>query len=188
MMTQEQLAEKSGLSLRTIQRIECAEVNPRSDTIVMLANALNVSPTQLADWSVKENANYLAGVNISGLSALVFPLMGVILPLILWFNRRDNIAGLERTAKKVINFQITWFMLFFIITVLIGIRLSVAVSSSELVGLETPGEAFMFLFMRGVFIVPLLVIFNIVMCIVNYRRARRGKEEVYFPAIPFMRY
>ena len=58
-MSQEFLAEESGLSLRTIQRIEKGESNPTGESLKRLANALNVSPDELIDWSVKEDKRYL---------------------------------------------------------------------------------------------------------------------------------
>ncbi|MBI9067474.1 MAG: helix-turn-helix transcriptional regulator [Salinivirgaceae bacterium] len=40
-LTQVELAEKCNLSLRTIQRIECAEVEPRSHTVKVIFSSLN---------------------------------------------------------------------------------------------------------------------------------------------------
>ena len=48
-MSQETLAEESGLSLRTIQRIENGRSNPTGDTLKRLSNALNVTPDELID-------------------------------------------------------------------------------------------------------------------------------------------
>ena len=41
-MTQEELADKTEVSARTIQRIENGEVDPRAYTLQMIANALDV--------------------------------------------------------------------------------------------------------------------------------------------------
>ena len=41
-LTQEELADKTELSVRTIQRIENGEVDPRSFTLQMIAKALDV--------------------------------------------------------------------------------------------------------------------------------------------------
>ena len=43
-LTQEELAENSGLSLRTVQRIENGKVLPRGDSLKSLAIALPISP------------------------------------------------------------------------------------------------------------------------------------------------
>jgi len=59
-MSQEFLAEESGLSLRTIQRIENSETVPRGDTLKRLAIALQTSPDEIIDWKIEEDKNYLS--------------------------------------------------------------------------------------------------------------------------------
>ena len=49
--SQDDLAEYSQLSLRTIQRIENGETEPRGDTLKRLAKALNVTPDEMIDWA-----------------------------------------------------------------------------------------------------------------------------------------
>ena len=58
-ISQEILAEESGLSLRTIQRIENNETVPRGDTLKRLAIALDTSPDEIIDWKILEDQNYL---------------------------------------------------------------------------------------------------------------------------------
>ena len=48
-MTQEQLARTAGISLRQVVRIERNEVEPRFSTILKLAEALGVEPSELVD-------------------------------------------------------------------------------------------------------------------------------------------
>jgi transcriptional regulator with XRE-family HTH domain len=48
--SQEELAEISGLSLRTIQRIENGETEPRGDSLKRLVTAFEVSPDEILDW------------------------------------------------------------------------------------------------------------------------------------------
>lgn len=80
-LSQEQLAEKSGLSLRTIQRIENGETVPRGDTLRRLTVALQVSPDEIIDWQIFEDKNVLTMLSLSQLGFLVFPLLGIIIPL-----------------------------------------------------------------------------------------------------------
>ena len=47
LMTQEQLAERSGVGIATIVRIERNQVEPRGSTVRKLAEALEVSPYEL---------------------------------------------------------------------------------------------------------------------------------------------
>ena len=48
-MTQEQLASVAGISPRQLVRIERDEVEPRFSTILKLAEALDVEPSELVD-------------------------------------------------------------------------------------------------------------------------------------------
>jgi transcriptional regulator with XRE-family HTH domain len=54
-LSQQQPANKSGLNLRTIQRIENNETVPRVDSLRRLAIALNSSPGELINWKNKED-------------------------------------------------------------------------------------------------------------------------------------
>ncbi len=49
LLTQEQLAERSGVGIATIVRIERNQVEPHARTIRKLAVALEVSPAELVD-------------------------------------------------------------------------------------------------------------------------------------------
>jgi transcriptional regulator with XRE-family HTH domain len=48
-MTQEQLAKDAGISPRQLVRIERNQVEPRFSTIIKLAEALGVEPSELVD-------------------------------------------------------------------------------------------------------------------------------------------
>jgi len=48
-MTQAQLAEKAGIGINTIVRIERNQTEPRPPTIRKLADALGVDPSELVD-------------------------------------------------------------------------------------------------------------------------------------------
>lgn len=57
-ISQEILAEASGLSLRTIQRIENNETAPRGDTLKRLAIALDTTPDDIVDWKIQEDKSF----------------------------------------------------------------------------------------------------------------------------------
>ena len=113
-LSQEELAEKTGLSLRTIQRIENGETEPRGDSLKRLAAAFDVSPDEIADWTIQEDKGFLAELNLSALSFIVFPLLGILVPLIIWISKKDKIKNGNEIAKEVLNFEITWAMIVFI--------------------------------------------------------------------------
>jgi transcriptional regulator with XRE-family HTH domain len=48
-MTQEQLAQAAGISARQLVRIEKNKVEPRFSTILKLAEALKIEPSELVD-------------------------------------------------------------------------------------------------------------------------------------------
>ncbi|WP_342647231.1 helix-turn-helix domain-containing protein [Mucilaginibacter sp. CSA2-8R] len=115
--SQEYLAEQTKLSLRTIQRIEGGQTEPHGDTLQRLAICLGVDVTDLLEQQTKlpdalpENKSYLILLHLSALSFLFFPLLGVVIPLVLWMLKRDQISGMAKIGKKVLNFQITWLIM-----------------------------------------------------------------------------
>ncbi len=112
-ISQEVLAEKTGLSLRTIQRIENGETEPRGDSLKRLANVFSVSPDEIMDWKVVEDRNILVLLNITQFSFLAFPLLGIIIPLTLWILKKDKVKGVDETGRAILNFQMTWVLILF---------------------------------------------------------------------------
>jgi transcriptional regulator with XRE-family HTH domain len=116
-MSQEFLAEESGLSLRTVQRIENSETQPTGDSIKRLSNALNVTPNQLMDWQIIEDSKSLLLLNLSQLGFIAFPLLGILIPLIIWTSKKDKIKDLDYVGKSILNFQISWTLLLFLLVI-----------------------------------------------------------------------
>ena len=50
--SQGELSENSGLSLRTIQRLENGETKPRGDTLKRLAASFGISSDKITDWQI----------------------------------------------------------------------------------------------------------------------------------------
>lgn len=182
-LSQEILAENSGLSLRTIQRIENGETEPRGDSLIRLARAFNITPDEIIDWAPEENNGFLAALNISVLTFIVFPLLGLLVPLILWISKKDKIKGLNDVAKKIINFQITWNILFFVGYGVIILSALIRFNSSQEVdaGIIQSG-----VFTNLIWIVVLYG-YNIILVIVNAFRINSYKKVFAFPAIRFIR-
>src|SRR5690606_37144913 len=107
-VSQEELAEKTGLSLRTIQRIENGETEPRGDSLKRIAMTYGVSRDEIADWQIMEDKNVLTMLNLSQLGFLAFPLLGIIIPLAIWIFKKEKIKGVNRLGISILNFQITW--------------------------------------------------------------------------------
>jgi transcriptional regulator with XRE-family HTH domain len=105
-MTQEDLADKTEVTARTIQRIESGEVDPRAYTLQMIAKALDV------DFSlfVETEKNYelqepdlnkwSALMHISGILPLIFP------TLILWNYHKHKMENSSDHFRASITLQL----------------------------------------------------------------------------------
>lgn len=177
-LSQEQLAENSGLSLRTIQRIENGETEPRGETLKRLMNALDAAPDDIMDWNIVEDKGFLTAMNLSALGFLFFPLLGILIPLILWISKKDKVKNVNEIGKAILNFQITWTILIFLTYIFLmgGILLSWEVSYSLTI------NPFLWI---GIMVFP--YVYNFVLIILNTLKIYNGKEIKYFPSIRFLR-
>lgn len=173
-MSQETLADESGLSLRTIQRIEKGETNPTGESLKRLANALNVTSDELIDWAVKEDTKYLTFLNLSALTFLFFPLLGILIPFILWTAKKGKIKNINPLAKGLINFEITWTLLLFLIPFLLF-------SSYKLELIEGLTLSVFLMVIAG------LYMFNLIFILINTIRISNNKKAAYFPQITFLK-
>ncbi|WP_299433835.1 helix-turn-helix domain-containing protein [uncultured Aquimarina sp.] len=178
--TQESLAEETKLSLRTIQRIENSESEPRGDTLKKIAGVLKVTPDELMDWSERKDTTFLMVLNVSSLTFLLFPLLGIIVPLIFWVLKRNTIIGADTLGKKILNFQITWSIIFFTFQTLafLTILRVINIFGDKLPGL---GSQFSFLSIIGV-----LYLINIVFVVYNTYKIKK-ETEIKYPALRFLR-
>ncbi|MCS3556959.1 MULTISPECIES: helix-turn-helix domain-containing protein [unclassified Sphingobacterium] len=107
-ITQEELAAKTDISVRTIQRIESGDVDPRAYTLQAIASALEVeyhvlvnSEGDLEMSDEKSTDKWLPLLHLSGLLLFIIP------PIIIWILKRDQVKGIRRHATDVINFQLS---------------------------------------------------------------------------------
>ncbi|MDH5368319.1 MAG: helix-turn-helix domain-containing protein [Cyclobacteriaceae bacterium] len=119
--SQEELSEESGLSLRTIQRIENGETVPHGDSLRKLAIALQVTPDEIIDWQIQEDSSLIIMLNLSQLGFLAFPLLGILMPLAIWILRKDKIKNVNSVGKSILNFQISWTLSLFVLNILMAI-------------------------------------------------------------------
>ena len=174
--SQEVLAEDSGLSLRTIQRIENGETTPRGDTLQRIAKGLGVTSEELIDWKLEKNDSYLALLNISALSFIIFPLLGIIIPIVMWISKRKEVSKVDKIGKQVINFQITWCLFIFLIYIFSFLSFMFHLSIFPRI---TPFR----ILMTGAF----LFLFNIIQVIINTLKVKKGRHVRYYLSIPFLR-
>lgn len=108
-MTQEELAAKTDISVRTIQRIENGEVDPRTFTLQTLASALDIDYEEFLKYGKDEttpeqsrkNTFWLALLHVSGLFIFLIP------PIIIWIWQKDKVPNIREHAIDVVNFQLS---------------------------------------------------------------------------------
>lgn len=103
-LTQTELAEKSGLSLRTIQRIESGNI-PKGFTLKAIAKALDLDPENIFSSTEESiDLNRAKLINLSALSGLIIPFGGIIFPAILTYKTKDPVN--RELGKNIISLQI----------------------------------------------------------------------------------
>ncbi|MFP2996848.1 helix-turn-helix domain-containing protein [Spongiivirga sp. MCCC 1A20706] len=123
-LTQEELANQSGISIRTIQRIEKGLTSGSPHTIKALAKALNIQNQELRVLNENQpleksnNFNKVKLLNFSILSVLLIPFGNIILPTILFYKHRTN-QNVNTIGRKIISFQIVTTILLFFFSVII---------------------------------------------------------------------
>lgn len=127
-LTQEELADQTGLSVRTIQRIESGDVDPRTYTLTALAEALEVDLEVFTSKKIdspksfsQDAYNWVILMHLSGILTFVFP------PLLIWLFKKDELAEYEQHFKDIMNFQLSIFIYLIasaiLLIVLIGLPL-----------------------------------------------------------------
>ncbi len=112
-LTQTELAEKSGLSLRTIQRIESGQ-NLKGFTLKAIAQTLEIEPENLIAKEENIQIDRAKLINLSALAGLIIPFGGIIFPAILTYKTQDSTN--RELGKSILCVQI---ILVFVISVLL---------------------------------------------------------------------
>ena len=115
-LTQEELANKSGISVRTIQRIESGN-DPKGQTMKILAKTLAIKESELLKEEVTQvqfNSTLLKIINLSSLPFTVIPLANIIAPLVVMFVKKQ----FNPLAKQIVSIQILWLVFAVIIFML----------------------------------------------------------------------
>lgn len=123
-LTQEELSEKSGISARTIQRIETGK-EPKGFTLRALAKALEIEENELIYKEFQQekveiikdkrepqemvliNYSFLKIINLSSIPFIFIPPFNIIIPLVLMFTMKQK----NSLTKQLISLQILWTIL-----------------------------------------------------------------------------
>jgi len=103
-LTQEELAIRCGVNIRSIQRIEAGTVSPRVATLKLIGAEL--------DYEIPFDENddtkfWLLTLHLSNFISIP------IFPLIIWAMKKDENTEIDRQGKDVINFQISMMIYLF---------------------------------------------------------------------------
>lgn len=96
-LTQEQLAQKSGVNVRTIQRIEQGKVIPRKSTQQLLIEALGYN-TEKVNWS-----RWMYGL---ALLSMVAPVIYLIGPILIYSTKKSADPAVRSQAPFFLSVQI----------------------------------------------------------------------------------
>lgn len=123
-LTQEQLADLSQVTVRTIQRIESGETTPRAFTLKAIAAVLDISFEELlsnndhnnltdttdvpATPNFDNSKHFLNLLCLSCFSYLVLPLIHVLVPMYLLKKSTEQHPAVIAFAKKMIRMQLYW--------------------------------------------------------------------------------
>jgi transcriptional regulator with XRE-family HTH domain len=144
-LTQTELAEKSGLSLRTIQRIEAGNI-PKGFTLKTLAKTFGIEPEKLISAKAISEIDRVKLINLSSLLGLIVPFGNIIFPLLLTNKTRDKKN--KELGKCIISVQI-------LLSVLLSLSLIVSPFIQKGLSLDYP-----------LFLISLLTIISIKVLIV----------------------
>lgn len=167
--SQQQLSEKTEVTIRTIQRIEKGEVQPHLQTIRLLAAALDIDSGQLMPLeNPKEEAvkkKWLLLLHGTPLLGFVLPFCNVLFPLFLWIHKREDNPLYDQHGIRVVNFQITALLLYIL----------------SFVALLTVEKWGFILFISVIPLCTLIILVNIIYAV--------KEHKCYYPlAIPFLKF
>jgi transcriptional regulator with XRE-family HTH domain len=114
-LTQVELAKQTGLSLRTIQRLESSNKEPKGHSLTTLSEVFNMESSALQEQfkrielTKNSDKTSIELINLSILSFIGIPFGNIIFPLILWYRNRKS-KFVNKIGRRIINFQIIWWI------------------------------------------------------------------------------
>ncbi|PPK97073.1 putative Tic20 family protein [Nonlabens xylanidelens] len=172
-MSQEELATESQVSLRTIQRIENNENEPRGKTMQLICETLAINIEELLDYGKYEDRQFLMFFHLSVIAGIFIPIGNIILPLILWLTKKDKVQGLQKVGARLLNFQIV-FQAFGFVFFMSAVILKILHKE-------------VFLISNGLEIVLALGVLNGIAAIIFAMLNHRGKQITYPSIIPMIK-
>ena len=152
-LTQAELAFETNINVRSIQRIEAGEVTPRLSTLKLLSQKLGF---EFNGHGTKEADFWLLLMHLSS----VMPI--VVVALIIWIWKREEVPEIEEQGVDVLNFQISMCIYLFV-------------------------AAMPLFLVIGIIILPVLGIFIFFISVVNTVKVALGQRYHYPLTIAFFK-
>jgi transcriptional regulator with XRE-family HTH domain len=179
-MTQEELAFKSDITVRTIQRIESGEVDPRSFTLQAIASALeldyneliNVDEPSKTEGISSNDTFWLAILHFSGILLMIIP------TVIIWTLKKDKIANISKHAIDIINFQLSMMLYLIFTSFLYLVPVTIAFS---------PTVKIPIFLVAGILLLTVLGIYILSIVLINASKAANNQPYRYLFSIRFLK-
>ena len=110
--TQAELADKTNLSIRTIQRVESGATIPKGHTLKVLSEVLGIEKEELlkepnSEIPKSDNNLKVKLINLSALFFIGIPFGNIFIPFMIWNKNKEN-EIVDEAGRRIINFQIIW--------------------------------------------------------------------------------
>ncbi len=171
-LTQEELASKCNINVRSIQRIEKAEVQPRKYTLKILSEALGYDLLN-SSVSKTDSLPWLLLLNLSN----IFPIL--VVAILVWAFKREEYEDIDRNGKTIINYQITFIIIYISFLMILALSPLLMIIPRFRIGNLGVGE-FILMFPIG------LIITNLLLVILNVIRSLKN-NSVFYPAFKFIK-
>jgi uncharacterized Tic20 family protein len=137
----------------------------------------------LVDWTIIEDNGFLKAMNLSALTFLLFPLLGILVPLIMWISKKDKVKNINTIGKNILNFQITWCLILFAGFILNSVILAKEFDSADVVLVASiiSSQKRIIIFFLMMYAV------NVMLIVVNNFKIEKSKNVFYYPKINFIR-
>ncbi len=173
------MTQKSRSGLFKEWRVESGETFPNGDSLVKLSNALDVTLDDILEIAPSEDVGYLTLMNLSALTFMIHPFLGIVSPLVMWILKKEKIKGVNDAGKKLVIFQIVWTLVLYI-TLFIH-------NEARFIMLDIRIDHVMYALIGGRisltgFILVGLFLLNVLFIFINTTRNRLGKDSIILPS------
>lgn len=172
-LTQQELADEAGVSLRTVQRIEKGTEEISGFSLRQISKILDIPLEQIIMQNVNQisiDSNQIGSIKALYLSSLTFfinPLFGIIVPGIIGFSKQNKSEFYKIHLKKLMLIQGIPLLLFgfallsFMLTIIFNIPIPDIINLTGF----------------GIFIIP-LAYYSIVLALIIYNFFKLNKESI----------